>query len=140
MRQRAIRVFGEGCGSPDGLRSAREQAQAKAREGSATRTPAQNNQMRDTARNLFEVERLHRSHVARIERLMEIYRESGDRAKLVELEELRAKSDKRYEKFVARYKEEMGPAFAQVQPHLEAGKARTSTRPKRPNSNTGGGQ
>lgn len=104
------------------VQKARERA--KGNEAAAQPGAEQNNAAREAARNLFALERVHRERLGRIERLMELFREKGDEAKLLELEQMRAKENKRYARFLERYKEEMGPAFAQVEPSLRAGQVR----------------
>jgi hypothetical protein len=106
------------------VKNAREQAKEKGKDAAPVPAAAPNNEMRDAARNLFALERTHRERLARIERLMALFREKGDQAKLLELEQMRAKENKRYGRFLERYIEEMGPAFEKVQGELLGGQQR----------------
>jgi len=112
-----------------------KKARERAKDNEAVPEPAAapNPAMRETARNLYALERVHRERLARIERLMQLFREKGDQDKLLQLEQLRAKENKRYDRFLERYKAEMGPAYDQVAGTLNSGKARKQSAPGDPN-------
>ena len=62
--------------------------------------------------------------LSRLERLLAVYRETGDTAKLGEVEALQAKENKRYGKIIESFKQRLGPAYRQFEPQLLAGQNR----------------
>ncbi len=78
-------------------------------------------ELRETARDMFKIEDLHRDRLARIDRLIEIYRENGDNEKLAEVEKLKSRENKRYLLIMNQFKQKLGPAYAQFEPRLLAG-------------------
>ena len=77
--------------------------------------PADASRGADAARGAAPADRLaqlevkHATITARIERLMEVYREKGDKAKLLELEQLRDRALNKHEKGLAELERELGP-------------------------------
>jgi hypothetical protein len=73
---------------------------------------------------MFAIEDRHRDRLGRIDRLMAIYSESGDAAKLTEVERLKVQENKRYTLIMNQFKEKLGPAYTQFEPQLLAGQSR----------------
>jgi hypothetical protein len=61
------------------------------------------------ADRLAQLERKNAMMTARIERLMEVYREKDDKAKLLELEQLRERAKNQHQKGMAELERELGP-------------------------------
>lgn len=66
-------------------------------------------QLRVLARHVADLEAAHRSKLARIERLVDIYTGLGDSAKVQQCEELRARWNKRYKGALNAYKKSFEP-------------------------------
>ncbi len=96
-------------------------------------TGAVRGELRETARDMFRIEDVHRDRLARLERLLEVYRESGDQEKVAEVEKLRAKENKRYLLIMGQFKERLGGAYTQFESRLLAGQMRERG-PKKPGS------
>ena len=106
--------------------------------------------LRDTARDMFKIEDVHRDRLARIDRLEELYTASGDTEKLAEIEKLKARENKRYVLIMGQFKEKLGPAYGQFEPRLREGqKGNEAHRPapvpvreakSAPKNSTGGGK
>ncbi len=78
-------------------------------------------ELRETARDMFKIEDLHRDRLARIDRLVELYSASGNTEKLTEIEKLKARENKRYFLIMGQFKEKLGSAYAQFEPRLREG-------------------
>ncbi len=78
-------------------------------------------ELRETARDMFKIEDVHRDRLARIDRLAELYTASGDTEKLAEIEKLKARENKRYVLIMGQFKEKLGPAYGQFEPRLREG-------------------
>jgi hypothetical protein len=90
--------------------------------------------------DLFALERNHREIIARLDRLADVYRASGQERKLAEVEELRAKHHQRYERFLGVYREKLGPdEFAAIDSNLRMGRERrmANARPRVEAKNAG---
>jgi hypothetical protein len=75
---------------------------------------------RNLATMIVNVERAHRDRVARIERLREVYEQSGGAEQLERLARLRAKEQARYDAAMRGYERDLGPAlFAKVRAALD---------------------
>jgi len=96
------------AGETDRARAPDAQGTERARERVA-QTPASDAARVGPAQKLAEIELVHAKHLARIERLMEIYREKGDKEKLLELEQMRDRETNQYEKHLAELEREVGP-------------------------------
>lgn len=66
-------------------------------------------QLRGMARHVADLETAHRSKLARLERLVEVYTELGDSAKVQQCEELRQRWNKRYKGALNAYKKSFPP-------------------------------
>lgn len=66
-------------------------------------------QLRGMARHVADLEAAHRAKVARLERLVEVYTELGDSAKVQQCEELRQRWTKRYKGALGAYKKSFPP-------------------------------
>lgn len=119
------------------VRRAREQAAgAKPPPGGASESAGMSD-AQAAARELFHIEAVHRDRLARIERLLEVYREAGDQEKLVKLEQMRAKENKRYGNIVAQLQARMGGRYAEVESRLAQGRERVGRRGMREDKDGG---
>jgi colicin import membrane protein len=101
-------------------KAARERAAGEAPPGQA-----RSEGVRETQQALFQLERQHRSIIARLDRLHDVYSEAGNERKVALVEELRQKHHRRYERFLQIYRERMGAdEFAKVDPALRMGRER----------------
>jgi hypothetical protein len=99
------------------LRERAEKAQGDAAKGAAEKNP------RALAAELARLETMHRERMARINRLMDVYRESKNTERLKELEQLRGAQEKRYANAIARLKERLGAAeFEKLDRELAPGR------------------
>lgn len=113
----------------DASRRERE-AKAKGEEkGVAEKNP------RVVANEIAKLEAMHRERMARIKRLMEVYREEKNMERLAELEKLRDAQVKRYENARNRLKERVGAAeFERIDGTLAPGR-KPGAKPTRRNGN-----
>jgi hypothetical protein len=65
--------------------------------------------LRDMANHVAQLEATHRSHTARLERLIEVYSAQGNSVKVQECEELRARWNKRYKGALNAYSKSFTP-------------------------------
>ena len=105
------------------VKNAREGA-AGAPGANADRVHAAREAERETARKMMNLEGVHRERLGRLDRLIAIYTESGDQAKLAEVEALKGRENKRYLLIIDQFKTKLGPNYAQYEPQLLAGKTR----------------
>lgn len=113
------------------VRRAREQAAGQQPPPTAAPEAAGASDAQAAARELFHIEAVHRDRLARIERLLEVYREAGDQEKLVKLEQMRAKENKRYGNIVAQLQARMGGRYAEIESRLAQGRERAGRRAMR---------
>ena len=114
-------------------RSNDEHAEGGEHRGDRDRAPGQEaakvSEVRRMARQCFQAERQHRERIAKIDRLMEVYRKEDRLSRVEELEVMRERQIKRHERGMDAYRREMGPeAFAVVQAALEVGRERAPGR------------
>ncbi len=88
---------------------AREQGQQRAERVEAARGSSLDVATAELARQVFAREAEHRSRIARIARLEEIYRGAGDQDKLRQLGSLREREEQSYARDMAVLKEKLGP-------------------------------
>lgn len=115
----------------------REQAPAEreARRQEPAPSPAQKNP-RAVANEIAQLEALHRERMARINRLMEVYRESKNTERLKELEALRAAQVRRYENARERLKARVGASeFERIDNALKPGRELNPRAGERRNEN-----
>ncbi|MEO6708939.1 MAG: hypothetical protein ABI054_07425 [Planctomycetota bacterium] len=122
------------------VKAARENAAGGAPGANADRVHAAREAERETARKMMNLEGVHRERLGRIDRLLAIYRENGDQAKLAEVEALKGRENKRYLLIIDQFKTKLGPNYAHYEPQLLAGKNRgaepaTPARPAEPGNN-----
>ncbi|HEV8112866.1 MAG TPA: hypothetical protein VGR31_08820 [Planctomycetota bacterium] len=65
-------------------------------------------EQREIAKKAAHFEAVHRERQARMNRLIRIYQQKGDAAKVAKLEEMKAKEDKRTENAMAGYRKQLG--------------------------------
>lgn len=70
--------------------------------------PALTEEQRETMKKAAHFEQVHRTRTARMNRLIRIYKEKGDTAKVQKLEEMKAKEAKRTENAMAGYRKALG--------------------------------
>ncbi len=118
----------EEAGESERIKRAREEA-GQPTDPSATNAAAARAELRETARDMFTIEGVHRERLGRIDRLLEIYRESGDQEKLGDVETLKRQENKRYLHIIDNFKAKLGSAYAQFEPQLLAGQMRRAAPP-----------
>jgi hypothetical protein len=98
-----------------------------------TRTPAsdasQDTEARKLQHTMIEQEQAHRSRLARMRRLEQVYRERGDRQKLAQLDEIQNKEHTRYGRWVEAQQVKLGRArYDKMQTALARGRERGQPR------------
>ena len=109
------------------VKRAREQAADQPREADADRVAAARGDAHETARKMLSIEDVHRERLGRLDRLLAIYGESGDAAKLEEVGKLKMRENKRYLLIIDQFKVKLGPDFARYESQLLAGQQRHAT-------------
>src|SRR5882672_4562217 len=103
-------------------RRAYEQRQASERRENAT---DHKGQIDAETRAVYDQELAHRKRLGRIERLKTLFRERGDTEKLGRLEEVARKENRRYDAYLQKQREQLGPQrFERTQAALERGRQR----------------
>lgn len=119
--------------------AARPRAQAPAEREARRQEPAPSPAQkipRAVANEIAQLEALHRERMARINRLMEVYRESKNTERLKELEALRAAQVRRYENARERLKARVGASeFERIDNALKPGRELNPRAGERRNEN-----
>ena len=92
---------------------------------------------RATAVKAAHYEKVHRERMARIRRLIAVYQQKGDEAKVAELQAMRDQLEKRHENAMQGFRRQLGEArWAQVEKHVKGPSARAlEVRNERANEN-----
>src|SRR5690349_4029624 len=108
---------------------------APAAEAQKPDAPAAN--PREVAKKAAHFEKVHRDRIARIDRLIVVFKQKGDSAKVTELEALRAAQLKRHENGMAGFRKQLGNEhFAKLEKELKGPSARArEMRNERANEN-----
>lgn len=118
-----------------------EQRRKEAQEGRAAPPALRIEERREIAKKAAHFESSYRSRVARINRLIGIYKAKGDDAKVAQLEQMRQKLDVRREHAMEGFRRDLGDSgFQRVQGQINgAGRKPKSEPPKdKPPGGTGG--
>ena len=103
----------------------REPPKEHAPAGEAQKPDAPAANPREVAKKAAHFESMHRDRIARIDRLIAIFKQKGDGAKVAELEALRAAQLKRHENGMAGFRKQLGNEhFAKLEKELKGPSAR----------------
>jgi hypothetical protein len=121
-RKKAAREQAE---NQDREEARRREARAREAEQANPNNPRRGAGNQGVRQDLFELERKNRQITARLDRIAEIYRQTGQERKLAQVEALRAKQQQRYQRFISIYREKLGPKeYAAIDANLRAGRER----------------